>query len=350
MDRVVAYVRVSTADQAESRAGLEAQRAAILAEAQRRGWSQVQFVEDAGFSAQTMRRPGMQIALDLLRRGEANVLIVAKVDRLSRSLLDFLTLMNLAADQGWHLVSLDLVDTTTPAGRMMARVVAVFGEFERELGSARTREALAARRAAGVRLGRPTVLAEATEAEILRMRSTGMPLRAIADSLTERGVPTAHGGARWHASTVRSVERRLTGSSQSSLADEASQTSALGSAPDDDGTTEAVARAIGRYSGDEEAVPGATGLVDRLYHWLSDEPRTRRWCISKLAASVPPGFAYRKGGELLGYPRKATESAKDLRIQAGAEAAAVELLDQALAAEAIRPVRPDSDEFCLNDR
>src|SRR5215210_6295415 len=94
--RVIAYVRVSTSEQADSRAGMEAQRAAILAEAQRRGWEDLDFVEDAGFSARSVSRPGLTLALDRLKRREASVLVVSKMDRLSRSLLDFASIMQRA--------------------------------------------------------------------------------------------------------------------------------------------------------------------------------------------------------------------------------------------------------------
>src|SRR3954471_17210081 len=85
----IGYLRVSTDEQADSGAGLEAQRSAILAEAQRRGWSEVRFIEDPGFSGKDPRRPGLRLALEVLARGDASGLVVAKMDRLSRSLLDF---------------------------------------------------------------------------------------------------------------------------------------------------------------------------------------------------------------------------------------------------------------------
>lgn len=85
--RVLGYVRVSTTEQGDSGAGVAAQRAAIQAEADRRGWA-VDWIEDAGYSARSMKRPGISDALARLRRGEADTLVVAKMDRLSRSLVD----------------------------------------------------------------------------------------------------------------------------------------------------------------------------------------------------------------------------------------------------------------------
>jgi DNA invertase Pin-like site-specific DNA recombinase len=153
--RVLAYLRVSTSEQADSRAGLEAQRAAILAEAKRRGWTEVGFIEDAGWSAKDMKRPGLAQALAMLKGREADALVVSKMDRLSRSLLDFAAIMQRAQKEGWALLALDSpADLTTPTGEAMAGVLAVFAQLERRLIGERTRAALAQRRAAGVRLGR----------------------------------------------------------------------------------------------------------------------------------------------------------------------------------------------------
>jgi DNA invertase Pin-like site-specific DNA recombinase len=208
--RVLGYVRVSTEEQADSRAGIEAQRAAILAEAGRRGWKLLEVVEDAGYSGRDLRRPGVQEALSVLAEGGADALVVAKLDRLSRSMLDFASLMNAAHEQGWALVALDLgVDTSTPSGEMMANVLATFAQFERRLISQRTKEALAVKRAAGVRLGRPSTLPRPVERRIVRERRAGRTFAGIADRLNEAGVPTAHGGLRWYPATVRSVLLRL---------------------------------------------------------------------------------------------------------------------------------------------
>src|SRR3954454_13897767 len=160
--RIIAYLRVSTSEQADSRAGLEAQRAAILAEAQRRGWEHVEFIEDAGLSAKNLNRPGLADALERLRRGDAAVLVVSKMDRLSRSLLDFAGIMQRAQREGWALVALDSpADLSTPTGEAMASVLAVFAQLERRLIGQRTRDALAVKRAEGVTLGRPRTLDEA---------------------------------------------------------------------------------------------------------------------------------------------------------------------------------------------
>jgi DNA invertase Pin-like site-specific DNA recombinase len=202
----IAYLRVSTSEQADSRAGIEGQRAAILAEAERRGWSRVEFLEDPGFSGKDTRRPGLRLALEVLKRGEASGLVVSKMDRLSRSLLDFTAIMATAQREGWSLIALDCpVDPSTPTGEAMASIMATFSQLERRLIGQRTREALAVKRAEGVRLGRPRSLPDAVITRIACERERGRSLRAIADGLNATGVATAHGGERWYPSTVRGV-------------------------------------------------------------------------------------------------------------------------------------------------
>jgi DNA invertase Pin-like site-specific DNA recombinase len=209
--RVVAYARVSTEEQGLSGAGLEAQRAAILAECERRGWALVESFEDVGASGKDLKRPGVQAALEVLSRGEASALVVAKLDRLSRSMLDFAGVMASAQKQSWALVALDCaVDTTTPAGEAMAHVLATFAQFERRLIGQRTREALAIKRAEGVRLGRPSAVSPKLAERIRAERAGGATLRQIADRLNQESVPTPRGGSEWRPSSLERVLARGT--------------------------------------------------------------------------------------------------------------------------------------------
>jgi DNA invertase Pin-like site-specific DNA recombinase len=133
-------------------------------------------------------------------------LVVAKLDRLSRSLLDFSALMERSRKGRWALVALDLgVDTTTPSGEMMANVLAVFAHFERRLIGQRTKDALAVKRSEGVRLGRPPQLPESVRSRIRDLRKEQRSLASIAKELNREGVPTAQGGRAWYPSTVRAV-------------------------------------------------------------------------------------------------------------------------------------------------
>jgi DNA invertase Pin-like site-specific DNA recombinase len=103
-------------------------------------------------------------------------------------------------------VALDCaVDRTTPAGEAMANVLATFAQFERRLIGQRTREALAQKRAQGVRLGMPRQLPDKMRKRIKRRRDAGLTLQQIADELNRAGIPTAQGGTRWWPSTIRAV-------------------------------------------------------------------------------------------------------------------------------------------------
>ena len=204
--RVLGYARVSSEEQAESGAGLAAQRRAIRDACAARGYELVEIVQDAGWSGKSLDRPGIAAALARLDSGEVAALVVSKLDRLSRSLIDFAGLMERSRREGWALIALDLgVDTTTPAGELVANVMASVAQWERRTIGARTKEALAARREAGVRLGRPRTMSDEVVGRIVAERERGLSLPAIANLLNAEKVPTAQDGAKWYPSTVRKV-------------------------------------------------------------------------------------------------------------------------------------------------
>ena len=108
--------------------------------------------------------------------------------------------------EGWSVVAVDLgLDTTTPSGKMMANILATFAEFERDLIGQRTREALAVKRASGVRLGRPRETSDEAIARIVELRDEGLTYAAVAEQLSAEGVATARGG-KW---TPQAVHRAL---------------------------------------------------------------------------------------------------------------------------------------------
>ena len=205
-DTVVGYVRVSTSEQETNGAGLDAQRAAIERECAHRGWQLLRIEQDVASGKTTKRRGGLERALAVCKSGEATAVVVAKLDRLSRSMLDFAQVLERARREGWSVVALDVaVDTTTASGEMIANVLASLAQWERRLISERTRAALQVKRAQGVRLGRPEQIDAALRRRIVRMRRKGSGLSAIAAVLNDEGVPTARGGVRWYPSTVRAV-------------------------------------------------------------------------------------------------------------------------------------------------
>lgn len=203
---VVGYLRVSTDEQAVSGLGLAAQETAIRAECDRRGFDLRALHIDAGISAKTLERAALAEALADLDAGRGDVLMVAKLDRLTRSVHDATGLMLRAEKSGWGLVALDVaVDTTTPQGAAMAQVLAVFAELERRLIGQRTKDALAAKKAQGVTLGRPAGLPASVVERIRTEADAGRSWSAIGRDLDADEVPTAQGGKRWWPATVRAV-------------------------------------------------------------------------------------------------------------------------------------------------
>jgi len=201
----IGYLRVSLEEQAKTGYGLTAQRNDIRAEAERRKWL-IEWVEDAGKSGKSMKRDGLTYALGRLRDGHAAGLIVSKLDRLSRSLLDFLTIVEHAQKEGWSLVVLSpQIDLTTPGGRAMAHMLATFAQFERELIAQRVREGLAVARAQGKQIGAPKRITPDVMNRMRREHDAGGSLHAIARGLNDDGVPTALGGKEWYPATVRAA-------------------------------------------------------------------------------------------------------------------------------------------------
>lgn len=199
----IGYIRVSTTGQEESGLGLDAQTAAIQDHADRRGIRLLRIYQDVE-SGGKHDRQGIQDALLHLQEGGAEALIVAKLDRLTRSLAHFAQIMDTSRRQGWALVAIDLgVDTSTAAGGMLAGVLASFAEYERRLIGERTRAALHAKRAADPdSLRRPhRSIPQALRDRIRELREAGWTLQQIAGLLQEAGVPTAQGG-RWRTGTV----------------------------------------------------------------------------------------------------------------------------------------------------
>jgi DNA invertase Pin-like site-specific DNA recombinase len=203
---VVAYLRVSTEEQADSGLGLAAQEAAIRAACLTRGAELLAIHTDAGVSGKSLDRPALKAALADLDAGHGDVLMVSKLDRLSRSVHDATGLMLRAEKAGWGLVALDVaVDTTTPAGAAMKQILSVFAELERRLIGERTKAALAMKKAQGVKLGRPRTMPDEVVERIVAARRSGQTWKGIADDLNNMGVPTAQGGRAWHPATVRLV-------------------------------------------------------------------------------------------------------------------------------------------------
>jgi DNA invertase Pin-like site-specific DNA recombinase len=155
----IRYARVPTAQQVESGLGLEAQRAWLEAESQRRGWTNTLDLVDGGVSGVTMQRPAIQRALELLGGGEAERLMVTSLDRLGRNTLETLQVLEVIRTERWELVARDLHGNLNDEdSAFMAGIHALRAQWERRKIARRTREALAAKKARGEPLGRPSAL------------------------------------------------------------------------------------------------------------------------------------------------------------------------------------------------
>lgn len=182
--RAVGYIRVSTDEQAESGLGLAVQRLQIETETNRRDWLLVSIRQDAASGRTTANRPALAECLADLEAGRADILVIAKLDRLTRSTLDFATILERFTRKGWGLIALDLgVDTSTPVGEAMASVIAAFAQYEGRIIGQRTKAALAAARARGVTLGSPRKHGPAVERAARNLRAKGLTMRAIAVEL-----------------------------------------------------------------------------------------------------------------------------------------------------------------------
>ena len=223
VQRFVAYERVSTARQGKSGLGLDAQRLAIDRFAAQSGAEvAARFTEVE--SGKRSDRPELTKALHLAKVTGAT-LVIAKLDRLSRNAAFLLTLR----DSGVRFLAVDLPQ----ANDLTVGIMALVAQQEREAISRRTKEALAAAKARGVKLGNPNGAAAlrragqggvALRAAVSRnanqfaqdlapviadLQSQGITtLRAIADELTTRGILTRQGG-RWHVSNVRNLLQKL---------------------------------------------------------------------------------------------------------------------------------------------
>ena len=220
--RVVGYCRVSTEIQANEGVSLDAQRARITAWCSANGGrlDPADLLVDAGISGKRHdNRPGLIAALDAVTEAPGAALVVYSLSRLARSTRDTINIAERLERAGADLVSLsEKIDTTSAAGKMVFRLLAVLAEFERDLISERTKGAFAHKRAKGERLGQVpwgsalspdgrTLTADPAEAavvaEVKALTAAGWSLRRIARELDARGVPTKNGGAAWSPTSVR---------------------------------------------------------------------------------------------------------------------------------------------------
>jgi DNA invertase Pin-like site-specific DNA recombinase len=207
--RLIAYVRVSTQEQADSGLGLDAQLQAIQDACQRRGWEIADVIPDAGRSGASLKRPGIRKALKAIADGKADGLVVAKLDRVSRSSTDTALLVEWFTHEARaEFVALDVewADTTSPTGRLFVGLVALIAEWERAQTAQRTSAALQSLKRQGRAYGPGAVSDQTPLAKrIQKLREGGMTLQEICTTLTAEEIPTPRGGTKWRPSSLQTV-------------------------------------------------------------------------------------------------------------------------------------------------
>lgn len=220
--KVIGYVRVSTEDQAAHGVSLDAQRTKLEQYASLFDHELVDVIVDAGVSAKSLNREGLSSALARLDAGEAEGLLVAKLDRLTRSVKDLGSLLDDYFRARFSLLSVaDQIDTSTAAGRLVLNVLASVSEWEREAIGERTSAALRHKQAQGEHIGGvplgfdviDNILQEneeemATLDRVDELLAEGYTLRRVAAILTEEGYQTKRGG-KWHPQTIKRLQERL---------------------------------------------------------------------------------------------------------------------------------------------
>lgn len=206
--KAIGYIRVSTEDQAREGVSLEAQEAKIRAWADFNGYDEVEIFKDAGISGSSMdKRPALQAALKAVGKGDA--LIIYSLSRLARSTKDTLEISEQLQTKGADLVSLsEKIDTTSAAGKMVFRMLAVLAEFERDQIAERTKTAMSHKKTKGERVGAipfgfrllddgKTLEEHPKEQEVIQaareLHVAGMSLRVIASGLSAKGFKARNG-------------------------------------------------------------------------------------------------------------------------------------------------------------
>lgn len=220
--RAIGYIRVSTEEQATDGVSLQAQREKVEAYAKLYDLELVEVVVDAGASAKTLDRAGLDRALGMLRTGKADGLLVAKLDRLTRSVADLNRLIEgyFGERRGSQLWSVaDSIDTRSAAGRLVLNILASVSQWERETIGERTSDALQSKKRRGERVGSipfgykldsdgSTLIRDDREQGVIalvgELRARGLSVRAIVAELNQRGITSKDGG-RWHISNVYKI-------------------------------------------------------------------------------------------------------------------------------------------------
>jgi DNA invertase Pin-like site-specific DNA recombinase len=208
MTKALLYCRVSTDEQVNVGASMDAQEQALMVEAVKRGY-EFEVVREEGKSAKSIvGRDKLVEALDLLDTHKADVLMAVRMDRLTRDVSDVNAIVKRSKKRGWGLIIQGEKIDTTPDGEFRMNLDAALAQRERGMVGVRTREGMAQRKAEGWPNGSAgrKVAPEFVDTyrDVLRMVKRGYSYNSIAKSLNDKGTRTAR-GARWYASTVKAI-------------------------------------------------------------------------------------------------------------------------------------------------
>jgi DNA invertase Pin-like site-specific DNA recombinase len=208
--KALLYARVSTQLQVNDGVSLDVQERTLITAAEFHGFIDWEVIREEGRSGKSIKgRPVLTDALTRLESGEANALIVTRIDRLARSTTDFLDIVDRANKRGWRLIMLDLnLDTSTYQGRFVVTVMSALAEMERGIIAARQKDVHKDRRDRGIVWGvdmgpKNRTLPEIKE-RIVAERAAGKSFGKIADGLNADGIPTQN-NRKWYASTVKNI-------------------------------------------------------------------------------------------------------------------------------------------------
>jgi site-specific DNA recombinase len=216
----IGYVRVSSDRQADQGFSLAAQSARIRAMATVQSADLLEVVVDGGESAKSLHRPGLRRVLALVETGAVHAVVVAKLDRLTRSVKDLCELLELFERKNVALISVaESLDTGSAAGRLVITIMGAVSQWEREAIGERTRDVLQHKRSQGERVGNihygyrladdrkhvePNPEEQAVLATIRELRGRHRSLRQVAAALNDSGYRTRRGSA-WRHEYVKAL-------------------------------------------------------------------------------------------------------------------------------------------------
>ena len=217
--KAVGYIRVSTDEQAREGVSLENQREKIAAYCSLNEMILLNIITDEGISAKNLNREGMQTLISFVKHGKVDAVIVYKLDRLSRSVKDTISLIELFEKHkaAFHSI-VDHIDTKTATGRFFLHIMSSLAQMERELIGERTRDALYHKIIKGERVGHvpygyvldkdgKTLLGNPIEQEAITIIRTlhekGFTYRAICRELEGYGHKPV--GRMWHPQTIKNI-------------------------------------------------------------------------------------------------------------------------------------------------